>query len=245
MSNLKRLLENLLLNEAHLGKFNMDQFKRIATSAGRAAYLEDCHLPELGEGSSRAAYALSTSKVLKIAKFTNYEAGKAQNEAEVSVWTNPETKEIAARIFDFSEDYAWVVMEIAKPFPGHDLEIELEIPYPRSLSIQELINLITGDSERSLDKLIRFGILKKKDLTRQMLSDSENSIYNRAKNDIEDYIADLPPFIKSLLKLIENNKLDSGDIHSDHFGKTADGRIVLFDYGLTHAVYKKHYKRRR
>lgn len=232
MSNLKRLLENLLLNEAHLGKFNMDQFKRIATSAGRVAYLEDCHLPMLGEGSSRAVYALSTSKVLKIAKFTNYEAGKAQNEAEVSVWTNPETKEIAARIFDFSEDYAWIVMEIAKPFSNtkYELEIELEIPYPKYLGIYDLIKIITGQGD--LDEFIRYNLPEGDD----------PSGYDQAKSSIEDYVADLPPFMKTLLKLIENNDLDPGDIHPGHFGKTVDGRIVLFDYGLTNEVYNTHYR---
>ena len=117
------LLENM--DEAALRGFSLDilkkETKRLKAEAG---YIEDISyglsqlaekydLPYMGRGSSRVVYALSTGKVLKISRD---ERGLAQTEAEVSVWSNPSTKEVAAQLFDFDPYYNWSVMEIARTF---------------------------------------------------------------------------------------------------------------------------------
>ena len=58
---------------------------------------------------------------------------------------------------------------------------------------------------------------------------------------IEKYLNNPHPFIKKIKELVNNNDLNTGDLVSDHFGKTADGRIVLIDYGLTEDVAQEYY----
>ena len=105
MSNLKSVLDYLF--EAHLGKFNMDVFKKLNSLQKKQGYAKQ-NLRELGEGSARTAFALSTSKVLKV---VNYEGGSpssiqrtaergwAQNKAEIETWTNPKTKAVPIVVF--------------------------------------------------------------------------------------------------------------------------------------------------
>lgn len=51
------------------------------------------------------------------------------------------------------------------------------------------------------------------------------------------------PFLSAIVHTALENSLMPGDLESvDHYGKTADGRVVLLDYGFTGEVWKKHYK---
>jgi isocitrate dehydrogenase kinase/phosphatase len=51
------------------------------------------------------------------------------------------------------------------------------------------------------------------------------------------------PFFLEIKKLIEAENLITGDVaRYDHYGKTADGRVVLYDYGYTSDVWEKLYK---
>lgn len=58
---------------------------------------------------------------------------------------------------------------------------------------------------------------------------------------LDDYIKNPHPFVGKIKELVNNNDLNTGDLVSDHFGKTADGRIVLIDYGLTEDVAQEYY----
>jgi len=215
MRNLERLLKSLFLNEAHLGKFNMDVFKNLMTLGEKQEYAKK-HLTELGRGSSRVVYAISTSKVLKIAKTDG--PGRAQNMTEISVWTDPKTKTVAARIFDFDEEYMmWLVMEIAQPFEHNKFNELLGIPV--ELTMYDVLKLmLKQDTYASIMRSHRVARLDMDDKKRVMLG-----LANLAINP--------PPFLKALRNLVKTNRLALADITAEHFGKTADGRIVLFDYG--------------
>jgi len=237
--NIKKHIPKEQLTEAHLGKFNMDVFKKLDTLQKKQNYAKQ-NLPELGEGSSRTAYALSTSKVLKV---VNYEGGSpaaiqrtaergwAQNKAEIETWTNPKTKAVAARIFDFDPDkYTWLVMEIAQLVDNKQLrfEKELGIPATEYFEMSQLIELIykPGLVEDFITNL-RWAVPVEKAAT--------------VRTKIEAFVNNPSEYVKALVELVKNNDLDVGDIHPSHFGKTLDGRIVLFDYGLTMDVYRNHY----
>lgn len=246
------LLENV--DEAALRGFSLDILKketeRLKEKFGDY-YIQDIadeliklvkkyNLPYMGEGSSRIVYALSTGKVLKISLD---ERGLAQTEAEVDVWTNPSTKEVAAQVFDFDPDYYWSVMEIAKTFKDpykndenyqQSLEHELGIPtaYGVIFTIRHIVNELLSDRSDGLS----YDILEH--VESQDLSSGQKAVL---LNRIEKYIENPHPFVDKLIDLIRNNDLDQGDLVSDHFGKTADGRIVLIDYGLTDQVAAEHY----
>lgn len=244
------------MDESALRGFSLDilkkETKRLKEEDG---YIEDISyglsqlaekygLPYMGRGSSRVVYALSAGKVLKISRD---ERGLAQTEAEVSVWSNPAKNEknkvivdeVAAQVFDFDPDYYWSVMEVAKTFKdpyrnyNGSLEQELGIPtaYGVKFTIAEIVNELLSDrsdgiaTEAIQDKLL--------ELPRgQMLV---------LKKRLEKYLENPHPFVKKIKDLVNSNNLNTGDLVSDHFGKTADGRIVLIDYGLTEEVAQELY----
>lgn len=70
-------------------------------------------LEQIGKGSAREVYVMSGKHVLKVASSM---AGIAQNKEEVDVYTDPETKPIVAKIFDFDKDFFWISSEMARPF---------------------------------------------------------------------------------------------------------------------------------
>jgi len=236
---LNKLIDYLLENmdEAALRGFSLDilkkETKRLKEQGG---YIEDISyglsqlaekydLPYMGRGSSRVVYALSTGKVLKISRD---ERGIAQTEAEVSVWSNPSTKEVAAQVFDFDPDYNWSVMEIARtfkdPYNNYKGSLEHELGIPTAYGVVFEIRDIVS-SERIEDKLTE-------------LSRGQEIVLRKR---IEKYLNNPHPFIKKIKELVNNNDLNTGDLVSDHFGKTADGRIVLIDYGLTEDVAQEYY----
>jgi len=262
---LQYLFENM--DEAALHGFSLDILKKetqrlkedpdggyiVDIADGLSKLAEKYDLPYMGRGSSRVVYGLSTGKVLKISRD---EKGIAQTEAEISVWTNPSTKEVAAQVFDFDPDYNWSVMEIAKTFENPQgnnyegsLEYELKIPRgaapPRlagELRAYELIITIRDIVEElrspSSDRSVGFaaGIEKKlKNISRE----GDRQILMRQK--LEQYLENPHPYVNKIVELLKNNDLNIGDVVSDHFGKTADGRIVMIDYGFTENVADNYY----
>jgi len=205
-------------------------------SYGLSQLAEKYDLPYMGRGSSRVVYALSTGKVLKISRD---ERGLAQTEAEVSVWTNPSTKEVAAQVFDFDPDFNWSVMEIARTFKYPDssykdsLEQELGIPtaYGVYFEIRDIVNELLSDRS---DGIATETI---KDKLAELPRGQEIVLRKR----LEKYLENPHPFVNKIADLVHNNDLNTGDLVSDHFGKTADGRIVLIDYGLTDDVAQEFY----
>lgn len=239
------LFENM--DEAALRGFSLDilkkETKRLKEEDG---YIEDISyglsqlaekygLPYMGRGSSRVVYALSTGKVLKISRD---ERGLAQTEAEVSVWTNPSTREVAAQVFDFDPDFNWSVMEIAKTFKSSNwrykasLEHELGIPnsYGATFTIADIVGALLSDLSDGLPENITEKLLE--------LPRGQEIVLRKR---IESYLENPHPFVNKIKELVNNNDLDTGDLVSDHFGKTADGRIVLIDYGLTEDVAQEFY----
>ena len=241
------LFENM--DEAALRGFSLDILKketeRLKEEIGEwniedisyrlSKLAEKYDLPYMGRGSSRVVYALSTGKVLKISRD---ERGLAQTEAEVSVWTNPSTKEVAAQVFDFDPDFNWSVMEIARTFKDPyrnykgSLEQELGIPnaYGATFTIADIVNELLSDRSDGLSENIE-------DKLAQLPRGEEIVLRKR----IEKYLENPHPFVDKIADLVHNNDLDTGDLVSDHFGKTADGRIVLIDYGLTENVAEEFY----
>ncbi len=183
--------------------------------------LQRYKLPYMGSGSSRAVYALSTGKVLKIAINA---AGVAQNEAEMIVSTNPSTKYIGAKLFDVDPDYHWLVMEVAKVYPeGDKKQFEKDIGLPSEYDIQDAIYWLNE-------------VYNNNATPEDIASDDEEFL---------EFLKDPPKGLLALVDLTSMNspveRLEVGDIVPHHFGKTADGRVVLIDYGFTTQVYEERY----
>lgn len=93
------------------GKFDLERFKSLPNEAIMQAYAMN-YLEALGQGSSRIVFVLTSRKVLKLARNPK---GVAQNSAELQVYTDPATADMAANIYDADEDGKWLVSDLVKP----------------------------------------------------------------------------------------------------------------------------------
>ena len=246
---LKNLLNYLLENvdEAALRGFSLDVLRKETDRLRKYQYPEDVgyylrrfvgehyNLPYMGEGSSRAVYALSTSKVLKIAK---NQKGIAQNEAERIVSENPSTKYIGARVYESDPDNQWSVMEVAKIY-NSATQLKLDLGFPEDLANRFGYGIPSAAFD--LDRVYERGFSVEEVIENRYNSDDK-------KEDIEafrEFLEDPPKSMLALVDLMYNapteQNLEPGDIVPDHFGKTIDGRPVLIDYGFTTGVAEEHY----
>lgn len=92
--------------------FNVEDLQKIRSWAGKKKYLDNC-LTKLGAGSSRIAYLLEPTKVIKLAKNAK---GVAQNEREASLKSDAmHHSSIMAHILEYDdENYFWIEMEVAR-----------------------------------------------------------------------------------------------------------------------------------
>jgi len=200
-------------------KFNLNKFKSLS---GNELYkYADGKLQQTGEGSSRAVFILNSSKVLKIAitRKNSLGSGAAQNKTEVDFYTNPKTKQVCAKIFDFDPDYEWLISELVRPVSEEEFE------------------KLTGVN--SYD----FGYFGKN------LIDglSPEEIYEHYSED--NIIHDTKPISKKLfdkwiyvLENIVNQGIMTEDLtNPGHWGVTSSGNLVVLDYGLTDSVWTEHY----
>ena len=118
-STLRTLVKLILTERTRSKTFVMNDLKRLVRKS--TVPLEtawnyvhtDKRLKYLGMGSSRSVYLLSSTKVIKLAK---NEAGIAQNAKEVDVYTDPHTRDIVAKIYDFDESYTFIVSELVREY---------------------------------------------------------------------------------------------------------------------------------
>lgn len=102
----------------------MSEFRRLGTCEQMFRYAET-RLSLIGCGSSRCAFDYGSNLVLKVARprpSGNVQSGAgeaigtAANEAEVEVFTHPETKPVVAAIHDFDSKYRWLLVESVDAF---------------------------------------------------------------------------------------------------------------------------------
>ncbi len=96
------------LKESYPDSFSFEEFNKIRTYNGKLKYANQS-LRKLSSGSARVVYQVNDKMVLKIAK---NKKGLAQNAAE-SDWSVA-AYDVTAKVFNNSEDFFWVEMELAK-----------------------------------------------------------------------------------------------------------------------------------
>lgn len=234
----------LILSEIRTG-FDIRHFKNLDS-------LKDMHdyasgkLKFLGKGSSRTTYLLSNRYALKLANLSGSEGdsksmdkGLAQNRIEVDVWTDPRTKPIVTEVYDFDDQYRWLISEVVRPF-NREKDFEEAAGFPFSL-----LESRKGDIELNIEEVTkRISELEKK------LGAGHNSInsYERryAEEDLKYFLGrrerlkkalkafeENEKFLNAVTYLVQQQGILAGDVYvEDHWGKTADGRIVLLDYGF-------------
>lgn len=231
-SSIKRLIESLVFQSLleFRSKFKWNDFKGqsdVLSATDLIHYVEQTGLPFLGKGSSRVVFALPNTKyVLKLAK---NQAGFAQNKAEVDVYTNPKTKNIVAQVFDWDSEYdMWIVSETVKEFrDGREFLDAVGI------ELRELIHFYDHMKEQGNGWYEKYLERAKK----RYGDKYENNIYVLMSHRVH-----ANPFSKDFANLVQAGDLMEGDLGKpEHWGKTADGRVVILDYGYTKSVHRNYY----
>lgn len=193
-------------------------------------------------GTSRCAYRLSSKKVLKVALNA---AGISQNKQEAKFFgEHPNLQKHLAKVYDSDKKNGlWIISELTNPLfldersykfweekTGFDFDI-LEYYY-----IQLLVKHIKP--EQVLKTIVDFNLNKN-------ISDEEKQ--QLQKQVIKQHFYALK-FINDVIKPISSVPgIGVGDIVSqekiDSWGATADGKIVLLDYGLTDDIYDYFYRK--
>lgn len=225
-----------------LRKFNVSEFRRYTDLKDMILYAR-YSLPLIGQGSSRIAFAYGSNKILKIAL---NEKGLTQNEAENTIFDNPQARPAMSRIFDKDGQGYWLISEIGRPLGSEDeftslMKFDWQV-YKKIIKDFAKSGGGTGDiksvttplSERLTQELEEIRSTPKSDPTDiKCLQDRLQDVTNIEKS----------PFVNAIIAAIRDNKLMPGDLAVvDHYGKTADGRVILLDAGFTEDVWKQHYE---
>lgn len=248
MKTLQTLIEALTeeaIKEV-LRKFNFAHFKTLGSPNLRIDYAKQ-QLPEMGVGSSRAVFALSGGKVLKIAI---NKAGYAQNQAEYDIYRDPRTAGVVTKIFDKDQTFSWLVSEIANPLKDvKQFEQLTGITFATYVDVIKTWN--KANPKPNPDAFFQDLIGQWQDRLDD-LADGHTShqIYLITQRRVEQYKrASQSQFVRTMMMLVQES-LSLGDVARiddannttiGHYGYTADGRIVLLDYGFTREVADKHY----
>lgn len=242
-----RLIEEIFAQEAVLterlkGNFNLAHFKSLKSPIERVRYADE-NLPKLGEGSSRAVFALSGNKVLKIA-WDKILAGFAQNEQEVELSTNPAMKPIVARVYDAAPDYSWIISEITRPFKGYDA-FEHSIGLPNKAFDSLLRRTLDSDVDyEEAFELVEARVVREIEMTfNRHDPDFSTKVQRVAQKTVGGARHDiLKPLIEGIREMKKAVGLNIDDLtRYDHYGKTADGRVVIIDYGFNSDIRNKFY----
>lgn len=228
------------------GNFKWPEFKNLQTLDQQLQYAQN-NLQELGRGSSRAAFLLSNRYVLKIALPSAVEKGIGQNKGEVAVFTNTASKDLVTKIYDFDPKGHWIVSEIARPITNPEEFQQLTgIPWQEFVSVNTNWDQI-DDEVQELQNAIKIWT-RKVNVTQQQNNQEALQAASQKLQNLQNKLQSLQstvnnPFLLKVRNLYKQANLVGGDIlELDHWGKTADGNIVLIDYGFTRDLahlYKK------
>ena len=232
---------SLTLKEGMNG-FDLRKLKTLESYEEMEEYASS-KLKFLGQGSSRTVFYLSNRYVLKVARNIK---GYGQNKAEVDVYTNPKSKPIVAKIYDFDDkEYSWLVSEVVKGLRNPDefkslTDITWNVFISHMRYKPDYINNIKASIEK--DILTRQTIIDNK---KRISPDYNMEYYEEIVDDLINRLDDLSnKFLLDTINLIASNELLPSDLNVlNHWGKTADNRIVLLDYGFTAEVADSYYRR--
>lgn len=207
------------------------------------------YLELIGEGSSRKAFKFPGREVLKVAYSMNPtkwndEIGIAQNEAEINFLKSGALPEgTVTKIWESSPNNSWLVVEKVEPIKDtEEFKEATGISYKifkKYLNYYESyepqLNAIYEPQLNAIEEISK-KILKKENLELEEISSSDLEEISSIDKDEKK-----KGFLLRMFSLVERGA-DSGDLTYNHFGKSADGTVKLYDYGLTKDIWKKFYR---
>jgi hypothetical protein len=194
----------------------LPEFLKINSYAGRIRYANQ-NLERIGGGTGRIVYNIDDEKVLKLAKNAR---GVAQNEAEENS-SDYYSNSIVAEVFDYDENYIWLISEQAKKVTEKRIKEVTGIP-----SLHDLFIFLSNTKDKNNGK--------------------EESL-NQSK-EMEEFFWE-NEFVVDLFNFIAGYNQSVGDMGKpSSYGevvRNGEHLIVLTDYGLNDEVYNKYYNPKR
>lgn len=230
MSKMQSLIETIIQEEfqsilkekIRSETFQWNVFKSLPTQQEKLDYAKKSLqlVSNEQDGTSRVVFLLSSTKVLKLAKVDNLQAGIAQNKMEqkhAALYPNLVTK-----VFEVAEDGSWATQELVKQF--------------------------SDESQFANVSGFMFGVLKS--VVVEMVQNKLSFQQVVAKSQrFKQVFAEMKKFQQWSAFQEFMKAINSGDdsfapldvIVIKHWGKTTDGRAVLLDHGTTLGVLKQFY----
>lgn len=230
------LLENYI-DEAvleALGRFSFERFKLLPPQE-QIPYAAK-HLPTIGEGSSRIVFAMSSGKALKIAMD---KSGVAQNKVEFGVFERMQSAghgDAIAKIYDYDKsNYRWLLSELGMPFQRYEMAkrtggVGLALLFKFLTAFLHEKNMSTPEDI----KRIASGILARMEAI-------EDSQLDKLRPVLEDIKKNSNRFLEGIGCAVSLGLMAADLRGSDQYARTADGRIILVDYGFDKEVWKTYY----
>lgn len=236
--------------------FRWKEFREFETTRDAQKYALRS-LQQIGQGSSRRVFVLSSRYVLKVAM---KDAGRAQNLFEYKLSNDPTVSPVLAKVHDADPKGLWLVSDLVKPLnsyaPGE---------FHRVMGF-DLVALAKGGGypERNL-RLAKGDIAMAKKqlgiLDQNPEIDDDGMRRAHWEGELERLTTDIADLEQKLAAEKERNKstkfgqykkaldyavdefgMSEGDTFSaGHWGKTPDGRIVFLDYGLSEDIWDEFY----
>ena len=204
------------IEEEYPTTWNVEEFARLKSFNQRIQYCEK-NLTRISSGSSRIAYKIDDTKVLKLAK---NKKGLAQNEAEIDYSQDYMMDDIVAQVFNYDENNLWLEMELA-----------------RKITPAMFQNLVGFTFEEYVDGIwFQEDILKpRKSLIKRSKPERFDEMW---ENDFISRIFDIMSSYENFMAGDLTKLSTYGIVNSDN-----QDTIVLIDFGLTQDVYDSHYKK--
>ena len=206
------------------GKFDLEKYLELKTISERLKYVraadtkEPAQFQQLGLGSSRVVYRLP--QIGKVIKLAINKAGIDQNKEEIKA---------TRKIHQIMPEYPIVT----KIF-GHD-----DINNPTWL-ISEAVSQVEDESE--IEDMAGVPIRVFYQIVMHGLEDTTETAKRKRFADAEvlNVLQNPSPLLKAV-SMIHELGLDAGDLtFEDHWGVTADHRLVALDYGFPRSVADKY-----
>jgi predicted ABC-type ATPase len=193
-----------------------DEFEAMLIAADKL------NLKVAGTGSSRIVFDLKNNRVVKIARNNK---GIEQNKLEAFAGKDPFVERILATVWEFAEDFSWIVADKLDPLSDGDGATAEEIVGVEWNEVRDLVN--AGANKESAVTSVAGGRSKEKKMTGKskgcLTGDSFLSY-------IDDFMTRYPDMLP-------------GDIAKlSSWGVTPQGCLVLLDYGITRKKFRELYR---
>lgn len=191
-------------------KFNPRTLDRFKTPQQKIDFIKSAGLLELGKGKGRHVFLLDSKKVLKVAM---NDFGAKQNRSEEELSKKLAGTAIVTRVFDAATDHGWILSEVVR-------EIK---------DVKEFESL-AGVTWVGFTTAIEFAVERGLSLNHVVaFLQQETSISPKDVTAVKQ-----SQFVAAVIAAANKAKLIASDlIRLEHWGKTADDKIVLLDYGYT------------